>query len=100
LYYPYRPPTSSSSSSRPTSSNYGSSSSSNGLWDSDRYRGYHNDPYDDEHLVYVPVAAPYNYPQQLFHSGAGMPDVGKQPAMTQAPVMQQQQQQQQPVRPT
>ncbi|KAF1734688.1 hypothetical protein CRV24_006231 [Beauveria bassiana] len=154
-YYPYRPPTSrssssrptsSSSSSRPTSSNYGSSSSGNGPSDTDRYRGYHNDPYDDErrafcvqkgikgpmiatcvflwivfvfafvlfvaacadtylrnHLrnpytvVYVPVAAPYQYPQQPFYSGAGMPGVGKQPAMTQAPAMQQQQQQ--PVRP-
>ncbi|KAM3432692.1 hypothetical protein MY4824_006429 [Beauveria thailandica] len=52
-------------------------------------RNHLRNPYT---VVYVPVAAPYQYPQQPFYSGAE-----KQPAMTQEPVMQQQQQQ--PVRP-
>ncbi|KAM3508309.1 hypothetical protein MY11210_006778 [Beauveria gryllotalpidicola] len=55
-------------------------------------RNHLHNPYT---VVYVPVAAPYQYPQQPVYSGAGIQNAEKQPAMTQAPVMQQQQ----PVRP-
>ncbi|KAM3497032.1 hypothetical protein MY10362_009600 [Beauveria mimosiformis] len=57
-------------------------------------RNHLRNPYT---VVYVPVTAPYHYPQQPFYSDAGIRGAGKQPAMAQAPVVQQQQQQ--PVRP-